>query len=202
MEEGMADLAAHREELTLKRAQGASRATLLSLAAASIVGAALFTASVTSSSAKAAASQQKFTLYSVATQEQFLSMSDDRARGKGNTPFGNFKDTTTPTKESGVGPYAGDIAMFSFDLYTSADLSKRAGSGVFTCQYNFNQNAFCDVTYQLKGGILLCAGAFNFNAKSFTLTIKGGTGVYRSKKGDIDALPAVNHAQRLNVVFS
>jgi hypothetical protein len=198
---GMADLAAHREECLRGRADRSSRAALLTLLVC-VAGAALFAASVTSSSAKAAASQQKFTLYSVATQEQFLSMSDDRARGKGNTPFGNFKDTTTPTKESGVGPYAGDIAMFSFDLYTSADLSKRAGSGVFTCQYNFNQNAFCDVTYQLKGGILLCAGAFNFNAKSFTLTIKGGTGVYRSKKGDIDALPAVNHAQRLNVVFS
>lgn len=184
----------------MRRAGGSSRGALLVLTAC--IAAALFAGSVTSSSADAATSQQKFTIYSVATQEQFLSMSDDRARGKGNTPFGNFKDTTTPTKESGVGPYAGDIAMFSFDLYTSADLTKRAGSGVFTCQYNFNQNAFCDVTYQLEGGILLCAGAFNFNAKSFTLTIKGGTGMYRSKTGDIDALPAVNHAQRLNFVFN
>jgi len=188
----------------VRRAVGSSRAVspvaLLALGAC-IVGAALFAASVTSSSA-AAATSQKFTIYSVATQEQFLSMSDDRARGKGNTPFGNFKDTTTPTKESGAGPFAGDIAMFSFALYTSADLKTRAGSGVFTCQYNFNQNAFCDVTYQLKGGILLCAGAFNFNAKSFTLTIKGGTGTYRSKKGDIDALPAVGHAQRLDFVLS
>jgi hypothetical protein len=197
----MTDLARRMERAFEGRAVGSSRAVLLGLAAC-IAGTALFAATVTSSSAEAATSQQTFTIYSVATQEQFLSMSDDRARGKGNTPFGNFKDTTTPTKESGVGPYAGDIAMFSFDLYTSAALTKKAGSGVFTCQYNFNQNAFCDVTYQLKGGILLCAGAFNFNAKSFTLTIKGGTGVYRSKKGDIDALPAVNHAQRLNVVFS
>ncbi len=188
----------------MKRAGGGSRAVsaLAWLAlTAGIVGAGLF-ASVTSSSAAAATSQQKFTIYSVATQEAFMSMSDDRARGKGNTPFGNFKDTTTPTKESGVGPYAGDIAMFSFALYTSADLQTRAGSGTFTCQYNFNQNAFCDVTYELKGGTLLCAGAFNFNAKSFTLTIKGGTGSYRSKKGDIDALPAVNHAQRLDFVLS
>jgi len=185
----------------VSRAVGSSRSAFLALTAC-LVGAASFAASATSSSAEAATSQQKFTIYSVATQEQFLSMSDDRARGKGNTPFGNFKDTSVPTKESGVGPYAGDIAMFSFDLYTTAALTTKAGSGVFTCQYNFNQNAFCDVTYQLKGGTLLCAGAFNFNAKSFTLTIKGGTGVYRSKKGDIDALPAVNHAQRLNFVFS
>lgn len=180
----------------------AARGVWLALGACTLGAAALFAASGVSSAAAATTSQQKFTVYSVATQEAFLSMSDDRARGKGNTPFGNFKDTTTPTKESGVGPYAGDIAMFSFDLYTNANLKTRAGSGEFTCQYNFNQNAFCDVTYQLKGGILLCAGAFNFNAKSFTLAIKGGTGVYRSKKGDIDALPAVNHAQRLDVVFN
>jgi hypothetical protein len=171
---------------------------LLLLALAALAVAALFTAG----SASASTGQQKFTIYSVATQEQFMNMSDDRARGKGNTPFGNFKDTSTPTKESGVGPFPGDIALFSFALYTSADLSKSAGSGVFTCQYNFNQNAFCDVSYQLSGGTLICAGAFNFNAKTFTLTIKGGTGKYRSMKGNISALPAVNHAQRLNFVLN
>jgi len=175
--------------------------TVAIVAGACLLAAALFAAS-TPASARAAAGQQTFTIYSVATDEAFLSMSDDRARGKGNTPFGNFKDTTTPTKQSGAGPFAGDIAMFSFDLYKDANLTTPAGSGVFTCQYNFNENAFCDVTYQLKGGTLLCAGAFNFNAKSFTLSIKGGTGTYRSKKGDIDALPAVNHTQRLNVVLN
>jgi hypothetical protein len=163
---------------------------------------ALIAASVTSSATAAATGGQKFTIYSVATQEQFMNMSDDRARGKGNTPFGNFKDTTTPTKESGTGPFPGDIALFSFALYTNADLKTSAGSGVFTCQYNFNQNAFCDVTYQLSGGTLVCAGAFNFNAKSFTLTVKGGTGKFRSVKGDIAALPAVNHAQRLDFVLT
>jgi hypothetical protein len=171
------------------------------LALAALAGAAVFAASVTPA-ASAATSGQKFTIYSVATQEQFMNMSDDRARGKGNTPFGNFKDTTTPTKESGTGPFPGDIALFSFALYSDSNLTKSAGSGVFTCQYNFNQNAFCDVTYQLSGGTLLCAGAFNFNAKSFTLVIKGGTGKYRSMKGNIAALPAVGHAQRLNVVLS
>jgi hypothetical protein len=171
-------------------------AMLSSLAAAALV------AGVTSGSARAAASPQKFTIYSVATEEQFMNMSDDRARGKGNTPFGNFKDTTTPTKETGTGPFPGDIAMFSFALFKDATLKTNVGSGVFTCQYNFNQNAFCDVTYQLKGGILLCAGAFNFNAKSFTLSVKGGTGVYRSVKGNIAAEPAVGHAQRLDVVLS
>jgi hypothetical protein len=166
-----------------------------------LVGAALL-AAITCGSADATPSQQTLTFYSVATQEQFLNMSDDRARGKGNTPFGNFKDTATPTQESGTGPFAGDISLFSFALYTSADLKQTMGSGVFTCQYNFHQNAFCDVTYQLSGGTLLCAGAFNFNAKSFKLVIKGGTGKYRGVTGDIAALPAVHDAQRLNLVLN
>jgi hypothetical protein len=166
-----------------------------------LVGVALLAAS-TCGSAKAASSPQTLTFYSVATQQQFLDMSDDRARGKGNTPFGNFKDTATPTKESGAGPFAGDISLFSFALYTSADLNQSVGTGVFTCQYTFHQNAFCDVTYKLSGGTLLCAGAFNFNAKSFKLVVKGGTGKYRGVTGDIAALPAVHHAQRLDLVLN
>jgi hypothetical protein len=168
------------------------------LAVTALAAVSLFTAG----SAAASTGQQKFTIYSVATQEQFMNMSDDRARGKGNTPFGNFKDTSTPTKESGVGPFPGDIALFGFALFTNSDLKTSAGSGVFTCQYNFNQNAFCDVSYQLSGGTLICAGAFNFNAKTFTLSIKGGTGKYVGMKGNIAALPAVNHAQRLNFVLN
>ena len=182
------------------RVTGGSRVVspLVLLALAGLAVAVLFTAGP----AAASTGQQKFTIYSVATQEQFMNMSDDRARGKGNTPFGNFKDTSTPTKESGVGPFPGDIALFGFALYTGSDLKTSAGSGVFTCQYNFNQNAFCDVSYQLSGGTLICAGAFNFNAKTFTLSIKGGTGKYRGIKGNIAALPAVNHAQRLEFALS
>ena len=110
----------------MSRGAESSRAGWLAVGACSAVACALFAAGGAGFAA-AATSQQKLTIYSVATQEAFLSMSDDRARGKGNTPFGNFKDTTTPTKQSGVGPYVGDIAMFSFDLYTSAKLTTKAG---------------------------------------------------------------------------
>lgn len=190
-----------REGGFVKRGVGKSGAGWLALTV-SLAGVALFATSAASASSKAATGLQKFTVYSVATDEAYLSMSDDRARGKGNTPFGNFKDTTTPTKETDSGASPGDISLFSFDLYTNASLKTSAGSGVFTCQYNFNQDAYCDVTYQLKGGTLLCGGAFNFNAKSFTLVVKGGTGVYRSIKGNIAALPALNHSQRLNFVLT
>jgi hypothetical protein len=159
-------------------------------------------AAVTSSSAKAAATgQQKFTLYSVTVVEQFLDHSDDRARGKGNNPFGNFKDSKTTTKEAGNGPFPGDNAVFSFGLYTDAALKTSVGSAIFTCTYNFNKHAFCDASYQLNGGVLIGAGAFNFNAGTFAVAITGGTGKYANATGDISATPAAKHSQRLAFVI-
>ena len=104
------------------RPNSSPRATLTALLAlACVVGAAFCATDVTSSRAAAAKSPQKFTLYAVTEVEQFLDHSDDRTRGKGNNPFGNFKDSKTVTKEAGNGPFAGDNAVFSFKLYTNPD---------------------------------------------------------------------------------
>ncbi len=145
----------------------------------------------------AAKAPQKLVIYSVATQEQFLNHSDDRTRGKGSNPFGNFHDTTTPTQGGGSGPFPGDRAIFVFALYTDANLKKNAGSATFTCQYGFNKNAFCDAAYVLNGSTLIGAGAFNFNANTFSLAITGGTGKFRGKTGDLMAIPAAKHSQHL-----
>ena len=74
------------------------------------VGALLVAACLACASAGAARPPQPLTFYSVATLEQFLNHSDDRTRGKGNNPFGGFKDVTDPTgkETSGNGPFAGD----------------------------------------------------------------------------------------------
>ena len=133
----------------MKQGNGSSKVLFLLLALGACTIGAAIAASASPSPAAAASTPQKLTLYSVATEEQFLSMSDDRARGKGNTPFGNFKDTTTPAAENSSDPQAGDISLFSFNLYSDSDLKTNVGTGVFTCQYNFDQNAFCDVSYQL-----------------------------------------------------
>ncbi len=71
---------------------------------ACIVVAAFFATDVTAGRAAATKGPQTFTLYSVTQVEQFLDHSDDRSRGKGNNPFGNFKDSKTVTKEAGNGP--------------------------------------------------------------------------------------------------
>jgi hypothetical protein len=163
------------------------------LAVTAIVGA------VTGGSAKAAATgQRSFVLYSVTKTEQFLDHSDDRARGKGNNPFGNFKESKAVTKEAGNGPFPGDNAVFAFGLYSASNLKTSIGSAIFTCTYNFNKHAFCDASYDLNGGVLLGAGAFDFNAGSFSVVITGGTGKYDSATGEISATtPSAKHAQRL-----
>ena len=171
---------------------------LAALALTAIVGVALVVVSVTATPAKAAAIvHQSFVLYSVTKEEQFLDHSDDRARGRGNNPFGNFKDSKAVTKEAGNGPFPGDNAVFSFGLYSSTDLKTNVGSAIFTCTYNFNKHAFCDASYELTGGVLLGAGAFDFNAGTFAIVVTGGTGKYASATGDISATASGKHAQRL-----
>ena len=185
----------------MKRGTGGGRVawSVPLLALAACLGATL-TAASAASAAKSPAT--KITVYSIATQEQFLNHEDDRDRGKGNNPFGNFKDSTSATKETGVGPFAGDRAVFTFRLYSDAKLTKQIGYATFICQYAFNKNAFCNASYQLGRGQLMGQGAFNFSASKFQLAIVGGTGQYRGLTGDMRALPAVQHTQRLSFVLA
>jgi len=173
----------------------------LVLVTACVAGVSLLAAGVASSATRSVQGQQKVTIYSVATEEQFVNNADDRQRGKGNNPFGNYKDITATTKEKGNGPFPGDEALFKFNLYLNSDLKKSAGTAVFTCQYNFDKNAFCDATYQLKGGTLIGAGQFNFNADDFAIAITGGTGKYRGSRGDLEASPGPGHSQKLVVTL-
>jgi hypothetical protein len=105
-------------------------------------------------SAGAANAPKKMTAYSIATHLQFLNHQDDRARGTGNNPFGNYKDTTTSTKEAGKGPYPGDRSVFTFNLYGTAELKKTIGSATFICEYTFGKNGLCEAAYILSGGTL------------------------------------------------
>src|SRR5438094_872046 len=70
----------------------------------------------------AAKSSQRLTLYSVATAEQYQNYSDDRQRGYGNNPFGNFKDTSSTTKRTKIGPFPGDLEYFELIVYKDAAL--------------------------------------------------------------------------------
>jgi hypothetical protein len=166
-----------------------------------VAGAALAASGTALGSPTTANGERSMTLYSVASEEQFVNNADDRQRGKGNNPFGNYKDLTATTKEHGNGPFPGDEALFKFNVFVNEKLKASAGKAVFTCEYNFNKNAFCDVAYQLAGGTLIGAGEFNFNASKFAIAITGGTGKYRGARGDLEATPGPNHSQRLALTF-
>jgi hypothetical protein len=167
-----------------------------------VLAAVVFAAGVASGSAAPASGPHKLTLYSVAEQEQYINNSDSLARGVGSNPFGNYKDLAPLATKNANGPFPGDEALFSFNLYSDANLKSRAGSAVFTCQYNFNKNAYCDASFQLvNGGTLVASGAFNFAATSFTLAVTGGYGRYLKTTGSMVDTPTAKHAQKLRFRF-
>jgi hypothetical protein len=147
--------------------------------------------------ANAASAKRTLVIFSVAEQEQFINHQDDRIRGGSKNPFGNFNDVTASTK-TGAGPFPGDQAIFSFNLYADPLLKRRIGTASFTCQYNFAKNAFCDASFQLQGSTTLIAnGSFNFESGRFTLAVIGGAGTYLAASGVLTETPTSGHAQQL-----
>jgi hypothetical protein len=181
---------------------GGARAASVSTAAAAGTSAARGPLAIQGSSRSQGA--LRMTLYSKTHAQQYLNHEDDRQRGQGNNPFGSYTDAQPTTRETGKGPYPGDTAYFLFYVYPDAKLTKRIGTATLSCTYNFSKNAYCDVSYQLKGGVLTGAGAFNFNTTEFALAIEGGTGTYQGRSGDVEVTARVGdpHVQRLAFVLS
>ncbi len=172
-----------------------SSAALLALSASVI--AALVAPAVATSLDRAAKSPPRLTLYSVATAEQYENYSDDRQRGYGSNPFGNFKDTSSTIKRTKSGPFPGDLEYFQLTVYKDAALKTRVGTANITCQFNLNKNAFCNAKYQLQDGALVGAGTIDFKTSSFAIAIVGGSGKYQGLRGELDATPAAHRSQRL-----
>jgi allene oxide cyclase-like protein len=142
-------------------------------------------------------SPQRFTLYSVPTAEQYNNYSDDRQRGYGNNPFGNFKDTTSKIKRTKTGPFPGDLEYFELAVFKDAQLKKRIGTATVTCQFSVKKLAFCNAHYQLNDGELVGAGLIDFKIPNFAIAIVGGTGKYDGLRGELDATPAAHRSQQL-----
>ena len=140
---------------------------------------------VSGSAGAAARAPQHVTVYSITTEEQFLNHADDRQRGFGDNPFGNFKAPTPTTKEHNAGPFPGDQALFTFKLYSDPNRKKQIGQALFSCTYSFNRQGFCDAGWQLKDGTVIGSGPVDFNAKNFALVITGGTAKYRGVTGNV-----------------
>jgi hypothetical protein len=168
----------------------------LSLAAGAAVAAA------SAGSAAAAQRAQLVNLYSVTTQEQFLNHADDRQRGFGNNPFGNYKAPTATTREHNAGPFPGDQALYSFRLYTSPSRKAVAGTALYSCTYSFARKGYCDASWKLANGTLVGGGAVDFDSKTYTFVITGGTGRYQNVAGTVSSSPAPgNGVTNLRLAF-
>jgi hypothetical protein len=144
---------------------------------------------------------RRSSLYSVAKQEQFIDNDDDEARGWTTNPFGMRDPQVEKSRQSGDGPFPGDESLFGFAVYSSSQLKQSSAAGTYTCNYYFDRTAFCDATYRFANGTLYAAGAFSFDAKSYTLAVTGGTGRYQDATGELESLPGPNHSQRLNLTL-
>jgi hypothetical protein len=132
------------------------------------------------------------TVYSLATGLQYINSADDSARGKTNNPFDPATNKLAPKGSTGTdGPVAGDIAVYAIDLYSDATLKRHAGSGVYTCYFNYRQHALCKAYYKpTSGGTLVASGPVDFNTSGFTIVITGGTNTYLGARGEVNVAAA------------
>jgi hypothetical protein len=152
--------------------------------------------------AAAPATRGQLTLYTTPLAQQFIDNNDDEARGEVNNPWGaHDAAASNRIDEHTDGPYPGDETLFGFGVYRNARLAGKVGSAVYTCQYYFAKNGFCDAEYQLAGGTVIAAGTVNFDAKSFALAVTGGEGTYDNVNGEVEVSPAGKQAQRLSFTF-
>jgi hypothetical protein len=167
--------------------------------------AAVLCAGGASSSAATQVKTHKVTLYSVATQVQYLSNADDEARGQVNNPFDPETNKLKPSLSlKGSGPFAGDVTIYSFNLFPTSSLKHSNGTADYTCYYNYDRKALCTANYQLKGatGTLVASGPVDFDASRFTLVVTGGTSKYLGARGELlEHALAGKNGQRLDFVL-
>jgi hypothetical protein len=162
------------------------------LAAVATVVAASVLVSGAGATGAGATANRTFTVYSVATGVQYINTEDDRVRGRANNPLDNSAQKLHPKGSgggTGRGPYAGDVAIYALSLYSNSTLKRAAGSGVYTCYFNYDQHAFCKAYFKLKavGSTLVASGPINFKNSKFTIVVTGGTNKYLGVRGELKA---------------
>jgi hypothetical protein len=139
------------------------------------------------------------TVFTVASDVQFINTADDRARGAINNPFDAATNKLKPkTPGGGDGPFPGDIVVFNFDLYGKLPVKKKIGAASYTCYFNYTRHALCQAYYQLHNGTLTASGPVDFNATSFKLVITGGTNAYLAARGQVSSNKSADNSQRVD----
>jgi hypothetical protein len=166
-----------------------------------VVACAVSALGVAGSAGASKPTKTRLVIYSLAAREEFNDHSDDRARGGANNPFGNFNGSQSATREAGAGPFAGDRAIFVFNLYSDPALKRSIGTATFACEYGFSKQGMCKAVYELKEGTLLGVGLVNFNSPTFDIAVSGGSGKYLDALGDLHATPSLKKANKLVFVL-
>lgn len=171
--------------------------------AVGVLGVAVLFAAWGVGSGGAALGSRDVTVYAVSSGVEFINTADDRQRGVNNNPFGaGTSKLRAKVADAGSGPFPGDVAVYSFDLFASTNLKQSAGSASYTCYFNYAKHALCKAYYELRGGsTVLAAGPVDFSATGFHLVVTGGTRKYLTASGEVRAAPAVRNAQRIDLTF-
>lgn len=142
-------------------------------------------------------------LYSVANRTQFLDNPSERttpespavARSLTSGPF-HVEPAVFDRGGGQIAPAAlpGDLALVSFDLFTSSGLQTPAGSAVLTCEYGADRNAYCNGAVDLENGTRITAsGTLTADVRHLTLVATGGYGprhAVQKPRGATRAAPA------------
>ncbi len=149
--------------------------------------AAALAAFVCASTPASGARTRSLIVYAKAAQFQFVNHADDRARGTIKNPFNaDTKLPPPPTANTGKkGTRPGDNALFRLKVYADLELTKRVGSAVYSCTFNFAQQAMCEAQFDLNNGSMTGSGPADLLTGQFTLAVIGGTGAYLGARGQL-----------------
>lgn len=144
------------------------------------------------SAAPAAGRTRTLVFYARPTQVQFINHADDRARGDVTSPFDPDAKLPPPPNANNAkkGARAGDNALFRLKLYSDAKLTRSVGTVVYSCTFNFDQQATCDADIELASGGMIASGPADLQTGQFTLAVVGGTDDYLGARGQLTSAPA------------
>lgn len=141
--------------------------------------------------AQATPQERSFVLYAKATGAQFVNHADDRARGDIINPFNADTLPTPPSANSAKkGARAGDNALFILKLFADASLKRPVGDAVYSCTFNFAQEAICSATFETRSGTMFAMGPAKLDGTTIVLPVTGGTGQYAGAHGQLTSAAA------------
>jgi hypothetical protein len=141
--------------------------------------------------------------YGKATHVQFVNHADDRARGNATNPFGIDAGVPPPPTANSAhkGARAGDQLIVSLDLYPDGALTKSIGTAVYSCTFNFAEQATCDADFEFKNGSMFATGPADFVTGQFTLAVIGGTGAYLGSRGEFSNVATGKNTSRIDFLL-